>query len=232
MNVEIANRLVQLRKQNNLSQEELAMRLGISRQAVSKWERAESSPDTDNLIALAALYKMSLDDLVRSDLPPEPAAYTPPYRPEAVFTVEAPTLDGSYYEVKGEEEREQQPPADWREESDPLPEGSYYDTDKGKSYREDWLHQLPYPLVITALYLVLGVLLHEWGRAWLLFLTIPIHYMPEWMKSFPYLLGNPVLITLVYLVLGFYFNLWGYAWLVFLLIPIMGSIRHSEKKTK
>lgn len=50
MNIEIANRLVTFRKKNNLSQESLAEKLGISRQAISKWERAESSPDTDNLI--------------------------------------------------------------------------------------------------------------------------------------------------------------------------------------
>lgn len=64
MNIEIANRLLELRKKNNLSQEELAEKLGISRQAVSKWERAEASPDTDNLIALARLYKVSLDEML------------------------------------------------------------------------------------------------------------------------------------------------------------------------
>ena len=53
MNIEIANRLLQYRKKNNLSQEELAAKIGVSRQAVSKWERAEASPDTDNLILLA-----------------------------------------------------------------------------------------------------------------------------------------------------------------------------------
>ena len=67
MNIEIANRLVNLRKKNGLSQEELAAKLGLSRQAVSKWERAEASPDTDNLICLAKLYGVSLDELLKTD---------------------------------------------------------------------------------------------------------------------------------------------------------------------
>ena len=64
MNIKTANRLCELRKAHNLSQEELASKLGVSRQAVSKWERSESSPDTDNLIQLAALYNISLDELL------------------------------------------------------------------------------------------------------------------------------------------------------------------------
>lgn len=64
MNVEIAERLAKRRKEAGYSQESLAERLGVSRQAVSKWERSESSPDTDNLIALAQLYGVSLDDLL------------------------------------------------------------------------------------------------------------------------------------------------------------------------
>lgn len=64
MTLEVAMRLQNLRKKNSLSQEELADKLGVSRQAVSKWERAEASPDTDNLIALARLYGVSLDELV------------------------------------------------------------------------------------------------------------------------------------------------------------------------
>jgi len=64
MNVETANQLVKLRKSQGLSQEILAERLGVSRQAVSKWERAESSPDTDNLIALSELYGISIDEIL------------------------------------------------------------------------------------------------------------------------------------------------------------------------
>ena len=64
MTLELANRLVRFRKESGLSQEEVAEKIGVSRQAVSKWERTEASPDTDNLIALAGLYGVSLDSLV------------------------------------------------------------------------------------------------------------------------------------------------------------------------
>ncbi len=67
MNIEIANRLVNLRKENGLSQEQLAEKIGVSRQAVSKWERSEASPDTDNIILLARLYNISLDELLRTE---------------------------------------------------------------------------------------------------------------------------------------------------------------------
>ncbi len=67
MNIEIANRLVNLRKEKGLSQEQLAEKIGVSRQAVSKWERSEASPDTDNIILLARLYNISLDELLRTE---------------------------------------------------------------------------------------------------------------------------------------------------------------------
>ncbi len=67
MNIEMANRLYNYRKQSGLSQEELADKLGLSRQAVSKWERAEACPDTDNLIRLSKLYGVSIDTLLHID---------------------------------------------------------------------------------------------------------------------------------------------------------------------
>lgn len=70
MNIETANRLLQYRKLHNLSQEELAEKIGVSRQAVSKWERAEASPDTDNLILLAQVYGVTLDELLQGEEEP------------------------------------------------------------------------------------------------------------------------------------------------------------------
>ena len=64
MNIETANRLIEYRKKNNLSQDQVAEKIGVSRQAVSKWERAEASPDTDNLIMLSKIYNVSLDELI------------------------------------------------------------------------------------------------------------------------------------------------------------------------
>ena len=64
MNLEIATRLVGLRKANKLSQEALAEKLGISRQAVSKWERALSMPDISLLIPLAEILDVSVTELL------------------------------------------------------------------------------------------------------------------------------------------------------------------------
>jgi transcriptional regulator with XRE-family HTH domain len=70
MNIRIANRLLEYRRASGYSQEELAAKIGVSRQAVSKWERVEASPDTDNLIALASLYGVTIDELINGSKNP------------------------------------------------------------------------------------------------------------------------------------------------------------------
>lgn len=67
MKIEIAKRLYEYRRASGLSQEQVAAKIDVSRQAVSKWECAESSPDTDNLIALALLYGVTVDELLFAD---------------------------------------------------------------------------------------------------------------------------------------------------------------------
>ena len=77
MNIETAKRLYEYRKANGYSQEELAAKIGVSRQAISKWERSESSPDTENLIALAKLYGVTLDTLLMGEAEPSAAPKEP-----------------------------------------------------------------------------------------------------------------------------------------------------------
>ena len=81
--MDFRERLFDLRRQAGLSQEELANLLGVTRQAVQKWEAGTSRPDMDNLVSLADYFKVSLDFLVTGREP------TPP---------PAPTIVNNYYE--------------------------------------------------------------------------------------------------------------------------------------
>lgn len=67
--MEFKDKLYRLRKQKGLSQEELANRLNVSRQTVSKWEVGDSTPDMEKLIALSDLFEISLDELVMDKIP-------------------------------------------------------------------------------------------------------------------------------------------------------------------
>ena len=64
----LSEKIINLRKSRGWSQEELAERLDVSRQSVSKWESGDSVPDITNCLKLATLYKISLDELVNRPL--------------------------------------------------------------------------------------------------------------------------------------------------------------------
>lgn len=67
--MEFNNKLYDLRKQKGFSQEELANRLNVSRQTVSKWEVGDSTPDMEKLVAISDLFEISLDELVLDKAP-------------------------------------------------------------------------------------------------------------------------------------------------------------------
>ncbi|MDE5931774.1 MAG: helix-turn-helix domain-containing protein, partial [Lachnospiraceae bacterium] len=60
----LGENLLHLRKLAGLSQEEIAGRIGVSRQALAKWETGETIPDVEKCLRLAQIYNVSLDDLV------------------------------------------------------------------------------------------------------------------------------------------------------------------------
>ena len=62
------NKLIKLRKANALSQEELAEKLNVSRQAISKWELGDATPDSDKIIALSNLFGVTTDYLLKDEL--------------------------------------------------------------------------------------------------------------------------------------------------------------------
>ena len=68
MSNRFSENLKKIRKENNLSQEQLADELGVSRQAISKWESAVSYPEMDKIIALCDKFDLNIDDLLHKDI--------------------------------------------------------------------------------------------------------------------------------------------------------------------
>lgn len=192
MDIKTANRLQQLRKMNGYSQDALAEQLGISRQAISKWERAESSPDTDNLIALASLYGMTLDELLNAEndrviIDSKPSKDE--QKDEKTPKVKRPAIHGALgkalnkfpypivvailYVLLGLVTKAWHPL--WLMF---LTIPVYYQFAGAcmtKSYKGFMMAQ-PVPVLIVILFLVLGLVFDAWHPAWILFLVIPIYY--------------------------------------------------------
>lgn len=70
----IADRIQHLRKAEGLSQEELADKVGVSRQAVSKWESGQSTPDLDKVVMMSDLFKVTTDYILKG-VEPEPTVH-------------------------------------------------------------------------------------------------------------------------------------------------------------
>lgn len=212
MDATMADRLIARRKAAGLSQEALADRLGVSRQAVSKWERVESSPDTDNLIALAALYGITLDELLYGDPHADAAEkdrehvsvswregihVVDPKKGEEVHV----GWNGIHVDNPGKGESVHVGPGgvhvdtpddgghsvhtrpdggvtvdgrdfnSWGEAHDALGHGG-----KGPSaFRRGW-RRFPFPAIVGAAYLALGVTRDLWAWGLLLFLLVPVYY--------------------------------------------------------
>ena len=108
---------------------------------------------------------------------------------------------------------------------DLLPEGSYFEHKacQEEAERQRRRMRFPYPVWVTAAYLILGFAFGAWHPGWIIFLTIPLFYLPDSQRTPVRLLGNPVMVTIIYLLLGTMCNLWHPGWLVFLLIPLLAG---------
>ena len=64
----LSKQIKKYRNRDNLSQEQLAEKLYVSRQTISNWENEKSYPDIHNLLLMSVLFKISLDELVKGDV--------------------------------------------------------------------------------------------------------------------------------------------------------------------
>ena len=245
MNIEIANRLVDLRKKSGLSQEDLAAKLGLSRQAVSKWERAEASPDTDNLICLAKLYGVSLDTLLNTD--------------ESIDDIVKEQVKPEASEASNSSETKDEDPS-FKKKDDSFTGDSFHigsdgihihdkdgnDHDYGPNYKADFIYgnnsrkhhfelaQAIASSVVSLLcivaYLCCGFLLKDaylgWGICWLVFFLIPL--TSSFIEALRYhsftKFAFPVLVVGLYVLFGMLYKAWHPEWIIFLAIPLYYTI--------
>lgn len=240
MNIEIAERLLKFRKQNNLSQEELAEKIGVSRQAVSKWERAEASPDTDNLIELAKLYGVTLDELLNGKNPDSDDTEVSPEKDEVSFkngihvrSVDGDKVDISFKGVHVHDKDGNKVDVGWN--GIHVNESSGHIMQPHKKERAQCiLHKLPFAPFIVVLYLIFGFLdiCGGWSAGWIIILAIPVYYTlaDAVARRDPNAFAFPVLVAAVYIWLGMSYSVWHPAWIIFFTIPFYYCIMDIIKK--
>ena len=230
MTIEIANRLIQLRKKHGLSQEELAEKLGLSRQAVSKWERAEASPDTDNLICLAKLYGVSLDELLSTDEDVETIVKEQVKKDEPEKdSIQLTDDEGQKLVIKDHHIKA------YDKNGNEVKKGTF----KDKFERVLALVDCCLSSITLLVFILLGVLKGWWAQGWVFF------FVPEIICSIIRAIyrknPNKVNITFMALFAFFFVNmvvpgldahLWHPMWLVFLAIPAYHSVFGTLNKIR
>lgn len=241
MNIEIANRLVQLRKENNYSQQSLADELGLSRQAVSKWERAEASPDTDNLILLARLYGVSLDELLATDdeIPtPDMEEETKTSNKEENESEEKKCKEYVHVGLDGihvVEKDGSNVHVGWKgihveDHNDHVHIDKDHIFVNGKDYHDDWkqhrtyymFKHFPMAILTFSLFICLWFTKGTFHPYWLIFFAVPIYesIVSAIHHKDPYRFAYPVVAVLAFLCLGLFRGMWHPGWVVFLTVPV------------
>lgn len=260
MNIEIANRLYEYRKNMGLTQEELAEKIGVSRQAVSKWERSEASPDTDNLIELSKVYGVTLDELLKGkeesaeeEAPETKEAEAESSEPEEAVHVHAESgsdkvdigfkgihinsKDGTKVSIdkNGIFVSENGEEKVFTDEGGHIFKSQDIIEEEHEHHHNFW-KLFPYPFITIAAYLALGFLVIPggWEYGWLVFLTIPLYYtlVDAIQKKNASHFAYPVLVVIAYLICGLFYGLWHPMWVLFLTVPLYYFITEAINKSR
>lgn len=193
MSIQLGTKLADLRKRNGYSQEALAEKMGVSRQAVSKWERGESTPDTDTLIELARLYSVSLDTLVGNEQAEDPTTKTPDKKEKAPKEKKEPLYPGLskklllfpypvlivvIYILLGFALNLWHPA--WLIFLS-IPAYYHFAIGVRATTKKGLLLGLPVFEAALSMFLVLGLFIHAWKWAWILFILAIFYY---WAVAF------------------------------------------------
>jgi transcriptional regulator with XRE-family HTH domain len=215
-----------LRKQKGMSQEQLAEKMGVSRQSVSKWELGESAPDLANIVGLSEIFGVSTDYLLKDA-----------------------SINGEYgggEQTKSEFANSQYSNRPFEVEEPVIIAKMIGGDSKSRGSKTAlWT-------MVTAIYLLIGFIADIWHPTWLIFLVAAAiaAILPtankeaiEWkggkiIRALTVVLSLWTMVVLFYLSLGFFWDLWHPGWMVFpiagvatplLLITLVTSGKADEK---
>ena len=140
----LSHRIAQLRRQRGWSQEELAEHMGVSRQAVSKWESGQALPDLSRVVEMSEVFSVTTDYLLKDGAETEPAPEpappdpAPPEKGEKAYGLVLKRI--SHTTAPGSREEEE---------------------------KDDGPVETIYWSLVTALYLLWSFWTNDWGRTWL-----------------------------------------------------------------
>lgn len=245
MREQTAKRLFEYRKANGFSQEELAEKIGVSRQAISKWERGESSPDTENLIALSRLYNVTIDEMINTENEPlkaEKAADEKSQQSDCSSDTEADDADDEPSQARLSF-RNGIHIHDGKDKVDIGFNGIHIESKNGESVhigsgdvrvdgideeyifsrgKNDKLFHALLPIGVIIAYLIIGFTFEQgWAIGWLLVFLIPLieSFVAAVKTKNPSAFAYPVLVIAVYLAVGLLGKIWHPTWIMFLTIP-------------
>lgn len=204
MSIKQGEYLKKLRIENNLSQEKLGEKLGLSRQSVSKWEQGSTVPDIENIMKLAKLYNVSVDSILNGEEDKKEEISQPEKEPEI-------SINPAEESIKNEEAKQEK-----------------------KKVHHTWVfYSYPVLMAILYTILGVLFSPKGWYIGWIVFLTIPLFYtgVAAYNKKKPVIFCYPVLMLIIYLLGGFFLKLWHPLWIIFLTIPIFYIIT-ARKKSK
>ena len=201
----LGEKIKELRIKNNLSQEELANKLGVTRQAVSKWEQNLALPDTNNLILISKIFNVKIDELINYNNNLSDKNINVDINNNDKIDNKVSKLD-----------------ANTIKENENIKNTPIY----------NMLSSLTVLICLITFILVGMYATNGWNYSWIVWLLLPtfLSLFESIKRRKASLFLFPVLITAIYLFIGMYFKAWHPYWLLFLSIPIYYLIAEAIDK--
>jgi len=211
----LSEKIQQLRKQNEISQEQLAEKLNVTRQAISKWETGECLPDIENVLQLSDIFGVSVDYLLKNQ--PEP---TPVPVDEKPFSDVAANNSYTNEDLALADELDDRSSKSW---------GRFDFTIEGG----EGIKSAIYPLATLA-YLVMGIYWGLWHPGWIVFLFAwLLTEVISFFKTGRFNVSIYSIAAIAFLGVGFFTGHWRHTWLFFVVAWVINSaVRPAKKKKK